>query len=340
MSLDTNRMARILEIDDRALDARVQAGVTKDGLNAVLRERGVFFAVDPGADATIGGMAASGASGTMTVRYGTIRENVLALEVVLADGTVIRTGSRARKSSAGYDLTHLFLGSEGTLGVITELVVRVHGLPEHAAAARVSFPDVRAAADTAIAIVQSGIPIARCELLDGPQMDAVNRFSSLDEPAVPTLFLEFHGSEAGVQEQVAHVEALARRVRRRRVPLDGQGRGALAALEGAARRLLLAARLPARLPLAHDRRLRPGVTAGRLHRGDVRRHRGQPSLPGADRRPRRGRQLPLRSAADARTTPRSGGSRPSSPPGSWRARWRWAAPAPASTASASASSAT
>jgi len=209
VSLDMNRMARILQIDDRALDARVQPGVTKDGLNAVLRERGLFFAVDPGADATIGGMAATGASGTMTVRYGTIRENVLALEVVRADGTVIRTGSRARKSSAGYDLTHLFLGSEGTLGVITELVVRVHGLPEHAAAARVSFPTVRAAADTAIAIVQSGIPIARCELLDGPQMEAVNRFSGLDEPAVPTLFLEFHGSEAGVQEQVAHVEALA-----------------------------------------------------------------------------------------------------------------------------------
>ena len=175
MSLDCNRMARILEIDERALDARVQPGVTKDGLNAALRERGLFFAVDPGADATIGGMAASGASGTMTVRYGTIRENVLAIEAVLADGTVIRTGSRARKSSAGYDLMHLLCGSEGTLAVITELVVRVHGIPEHVAAARVSFPTVRAAADTAIAIVQSGIPIARCELLDGPQMDAVNK---------------------------------------------------------------------------------------------------------------------------------------------------------------------
>ena len=159
----------------------------------------MFFAVDPGADATIGGMAASGASGTMTVRYGTIRENVLAIEAVLADGTVIHTGSRARKSSAGYDLMHLLCGSEGTLGVITELVVRVHGIPEHVAAARVSFPTVRAAADTAIAIVQSGIPIARCELLDGPQMDAVNQFSGLDEPAEPALFLEFHGSEAGVQ---------------------------------------------------------------------------------------------------------------------------------------------
>jgi D-lactate dehydrogenase (cytochrome) len=209
VSLDCNRMARILEIDDRALDARVQPGVTKDGLNAALRDRGLFFAVDPGADATIGGMAASGASGTMTVRYGTIRENVLALEVVLADGTVLRTGSRARKSSAGYDLMHLMLGSEGTLGVITELVVKVHGIPEHAAAARISFPGVRAAADTAIAIVQSGIPIARCELLDGPQMDAVNRYSGLDEPAVPTLFLEFHGSEAGVQEQVSRVEMIA-----------------------------------------------------------------------------------------------------------------------------------
>jgi D-lactate dehydrogenase (cytochrome) len=207
--VDTSRMDRILAIDDEDLDARVQPGVTKVGLNTALADRGLFFAVDPGADASIGGMAATGASGTMTVRYGTIRENVLALEVVTPDGEVVRTGSRARKSAAGYDLTKLFVGSEGTLGIITEIVVRLHGIPEHVAAAVVTFPTVRAAVDTAITTVQSGIPVARCELLDANTVRAVNAYHGLDRAAVPTLFLEFHGSPAGVAEQVEAVRAIA-----------------------------------------------------------------------------------------------------------------------------------
>ncbi len=206
--VDTARMNRVIEVNDADLDARVQPGVTKNQLNALLADRGLFFAVDPGADATIGGMAASGASGTMTVRYGTIRENVLALEVVLADGQIVRTGSRARKSAAGYDLTHLLLGSEGTLGVITEIVVRLHGIPEETAAAVVCFPSVRAAVDAAITVVQSGIGVARCELLDANTVRCVNAFQGRSFKEVPTLFLEFHGSPAAVADQIEAVTAI------------------------------------------------------------------------------------------------------------------------------------
>ena len=208
VSLDLSEMNRILEISDADLDARVQAGVRKDQLNEALGERGLFFAVDPGADATIGGMASTGASGTMTVRYGTIRENVLALEVVLADGSVVRTGTRARKSSAGYDLTHLFLGAEGTLGVITELVVRVWGIPERVAAAICSLPTVRAGVEVATQIVQLGIPIARCELVDAESVRQMNQHSGLGEQETPTLLFEFHGTEAGVADQVEGVRAI------------------------------------------------------------------------------------------------------------------------------------
>jgi D-lactate dehydrogenase (cytochrome) len=209
LTLDLSGMDEILEVSEADLDCRVQAGVRRVQLNDALGGRGLFFPVDPGADATLGGMAATGASGTMTVRYGTMRENVLGLQVVLADGTVVRTGSRARKSSAGYDLTRLFLGSEGTLGVITELVLRLHGIPEHVAVARVSFPSVTDAVETAIAIVQLGVPIARCELLDATVVRAVNAFAGLEEPEAPMLFLEFHGSEAGVAEQLETVEEIA-----------------------------------------------------------------------------------------------------------------------------------
>jgi D-lactate dehydrogenase (cytochrome) len=202
VSLDLSAMDRILRVSETDLDADVEAGVRKDQLNGVARERGLFFAVDPGADATIGGMAATGASGTMTVRYGTIRENVLAMTAVLADGTVIRTGSRARKSAAGYDLRGLLLGSEGTLAIITELTVRLHGIPERIAAASSAFPAIAGAVDAATALVQLGVPVARCEFLDAATVAAVNAHSLRDDPELPTLFLEFHGAPASVDEQI------------------------------------------------------------------------------------------------------------------------------------------
>ncbi len=209
VTLDLSRMNRILALSPADLDVRVQAGVLKDQLNARLREEGLFFAVDPGADATIGGMAATGASGTMTARYGTIRENVLALQAVLADGTVVECGTRARKTSAGYDLVHLLCGSEGTLGVITELVVRCHGIPERIAAATVAFPSMAAAVAAATEIVQTGIPIARCEFVDGPAIAAVNRHADLAEAEQPTLFCEFHGTEQAVADQLDRAGLIA-----------------------------------------------------------------------------------------------------------------------------------
>jgi D-lactate dehydrogenase (cytochrome) len=207
VTIDLTRMNRIRAIHDQDFDVVVEAGVTRLQLERALAERGLFFAVDPGADATLGGMVATGASGTTTVRYGTMRENVLSLEVVLADGSVMRTGSRAKKSSAGYDLTRLMIGSEGTLGVVTEITLRVHGIPEAISSAVCGFPTIEDAVAAAVEVIQWGVPVARIELLDEVQMDAVNRHSGLDHPPVPTLFLEFHGSDAGVAEAA---EAAAR----------------------------------------------------------------------------------------------------------------------------------
>ena len=209
ISLDMTRMNRILSVNAEDFDVTVEAGLTRIALNNDLRDRGLFFPVDPGADATIGGMASTRASGTNAVRYGTMREAVLGLRVVTADGREIRTARRARKSAAGYDLTRLFVGAEGTLGIITEVTLRLYPIPEVISSAVCSFETLEGAATTVIQAIQLGVPLARAEILDDMQMRAVNLWSKLDYPEKTTLFFEFHGSQASVDEQVATVGELA-----------------------------------------------------------------------------------------------------------------------------------
>lgn len=201
ISVDVSQMNSVVAVHPEDLDVVVQPGVTRKALNEHLRDTGLFFPIDPGADASLGGMAATRASGTNAVRYGTMKDNVLALEAVLPSGEIIRTGGRARKSSAGYDLTRLLVGSEGTLGIITELTLRLYGIPEAMSSARCTFPDVESACNAVILTIQMGVPVARMELLDADSVGALNAYSKLDLPVAPLLLLEFHGSDDSVAEQ-------------------------------------------------------------------------------------------------------------------------------------------
>jgi len=209
ISLDVSRMNKVLQVNEADLDVVVQPGVTRKQLNEYIRATGLFFPIDPGADASIGGMASTRASGTNAVRYGTMRENVLAMQVVTPDGRLMRLGRRSRKSSAGYDMVKLFVGSEGTLGVITEITLRLYGIPESMVAATCAFDSLEGAVNTVIQTIQSGIPVARIELMDTETVDTVNKYSKLSLPNKNLLLLEFHGTEAGTKEQAEMVQALA-----------------------------------------------------------------------------------------------------------------------------------
>ncbi|MFK7746459.1 MAG: FAD-binding oxidoreductase [Roseobacter sp.] len=201
ISIDVSQMNQVIEVNSSDLDCRVQPGVTREDLNTHLRDQGLFFPIDPGANASLGGMAATNASGTNAVLYGTMKDNVLSVEAVMPDGRIIRTGTRARKSSAGYDLTRLLVGSEGTLCIITEITLRLRGIPEGISSARCSFPTVDAACQTVMAVIQYGLPVARIELLDTVMVQAINAYAKLGLPETPLLLLEFHGTEASVIEQ-------------------------------------------------------------------------------------------------------------------------------------------
>ncbi len=208
--IDLSQMNHVLEVHEEDLDAVVQAGVTRKQLNEYIKHTGLFFPVDPGADATIGGMAATRASGTNAVRYGTMRENVLSMKVVLADGRIIQTSRRSKKSAAGYDLTRLFVGSEGTLGIITEVTVRLYPVQEAMSAAVCAFDSVDGCTRTVIETIQAGVPVARCDIVCEKTIDAINKYKKTDYRVAPTVFFEFHGSKASVVEQAETVQAIAK----------------------------------------------------------------------------------------------------------------------------------
>ena len=209
ISVDLSQMDQILAVHSEDLDCVVQPGVTREQLNVHLRDRGLFFPIDPGANASLGGMASTRASGTNAVRYGTMKDNVIALEAVMADGQIIRTAQRAKKTSAGYNMTQLLVGSEGTLGLITEITLKLQGIPEATSAARMSFPSIDAACQAVMATIQYGIPVARIELMDELNVRAANAYSNLVLPEVPLLLLEFHGSDRGVEEQTEMFATIA-----------------------------------------------------------------------------------------------------------------------------------
>jgi hypothetical protein len=329
VSIDLREMNRIIAVHADDLDCVIEPGVTRKALNEHLRDQGLFFPIDPGADASLGGMAATRASGTNAVRYGTIRENILALKVVGADGEIITTGTRAKKSSAGYDLTHLFIGAEGTLGIISEITLKLRGIPQSIAAGACSFASVKGACDATILAIQTGIPVARIELLNAAQVRACNAYSKLTLPETPLLLLEFHGTEADVAEQSRRNAAAAR----------SNGRRARRTAPGCGRRgTTPTGRCGACAPA---RRRSPPTSACRS--------RGSPT---AWSRPRRTSRAPAwcrrssamsataistaRCSATSTMPTRCGASRRSCTASS-SARRRWVAPAPASTASGRAS---
>ena len=338
ISLDLSRMDKVLAVNAEDLDCVIEPGITREALNAYLRDTGLFFPIDPGANASLGGMAATRASGTNAVRYGTMRDNVIGLTAVMADGRIIRTARRAKKTSAGYDLTRLIVGSEGTLGIITKLNLKLYGIPEAILSGVCAFPSVRAACDTVIQTIQTGIPVARIELLDAQSMEAANAYAGLDLEPRPSLFLEFHGSPASVAEQAETFGMIAAE----------HGGGELRASQRTEERAKL-------WKARHDMywaslTLRPGAKAiatdvcvplSRLADciGETQaRHRGE--------RARSGRSSAMSATATStsrcfstwRTRARSTRPRPS-----WRGSpsgpWRWTAPAQASTASGRASAA-
>ena len=256
ISIDVSRMNKVLSINAEDLTVTVQAGVTRKALNEEIKSTGLFFPIDPGADATIGGMSATRASGTNAVRYGTMRENVLGLEVVTASGEVIRTGTRAKKSSAGYDLTRLMVGSEGTLGVITEITLRIYPLPEAISAAICSFPSIEAAVRTVIQVIQLGVPIARVELIDHNTVRMVNAHSKLGLREEPLLLMEFHGSPAGVKEQAETVQEIASEFGGNAFEWAVTPEERTTPVDGAAQRVLCRHPEPPRLPRDQHRHLR------------------------------------------------------------------------------------